>query len=105
MLLDVIGDTPSNRVIDFLIEGLGISYSKKDMADGCEISRPTIYKLLPVLIKEGIIIEQPNKIGNITLYSLNKNNEKIQVLLKLEEVLLNRSFEGIEKRIVASLPS
>ncbi len=37
MLLETIGDTTENRMIDFLIEGKGISYSKKDIAEGCDI--------------------------------------------------------------------
>ena len=44
ILLGTIGDTLENRVIDFLIEGRGLDYSKTDIADGCEISRPTVYK-------------------------------------------------------------
>ena len=94
MLLEVIGETIVNRVVDFLIEGRGLDYSKTDIADGCEISRPTLYKVLPVLIKEGIV-KPTRTLGNVQLYTLNEANEKVKVLLKLEEMLLKKSFEEV----------
>ena len=95
MLLGIIGDSIENRIIDILIEGVGIDYTKKDIADNCDISRPTLYKIFPKLLKEGII--KPTRIiGNVQLYSLNVENKKIKALLKLEEFLLKRSFEDME---------
>ncbi len=92
MLLQVIGDSVVNRVIDLLIEGRGIDYSKKDIADNCGISRPTLYKVLPILVKKGIV--KPTRcIGRVQLYSINMENENVKALLKLEEFLLKRSFE------------
>jgi predicted transcriptional regulator len=97
MLLEIIGDTLENRTIDMLIEGMGIDYTKKDIADNCKISRPTVYKILPKLIKEGIA-KPTRKIGKVQLYSLNSENEKVKALIKLEEFLLNKSFpKSIEK--------
>ena len=45
MLLEVIGDSIENKVIDFFIDGIGLDYTKKDIADNCGISRPTLYKI------------------------------------------------------------
>ena len=95
MLLEVVGDSIENRIVDFLIEGVGIDYTKKDIADACDISRPTLYKVFPKLVKQNII-KPTRTIGRIQLYSLNNNNEKIKALLKLEEFLLKKSFEEVE---------
>jgi DNA-binding transcriptional ArsR family regulator len=95
MLLEVIGDTPENRMIDFLMGGKGIDYSITDIAEGCGVSRPTIYKVLPKLIKEEVALAA-RKIGRITLYRLNERNEKVKVLMKLEEILLKESFQHVE---------
>ncbi len=97
ILLETIGDSIENRIIDFLIEGRGITYSKKDIADGCEISRPTLYKILPHLVTEGVV-KIVRKIGRITLYTLNEENEKVKSLLSLEKILLQKSFESIEHK-------
>ena len=96
MLLEVIGDSIENRIIDFLIEGRGLDYTKKDIADDCEISRPTLYKVFPKLLKEGII-KPTRTIGRVQLYTLNIENEKVKALLKLEEILLKRSFDEMKK--------
>ena len=96
MLLEVIGNTIENRIIDFMIEGRGLDYTKKDIADNCEISRPTLYKVFPKLLKEGII-KPTRTIGRVQLYTLNIDNEKVKALLKLEEILLKRSFDEMKK--------
>lgn len=95
MLLEIIGDAIENRIIDFLIEGVGIDYTKKDVADGCGISRPTFYKIFPKLLKVKII-KSTRTIGRVQLYTLNTENEKVKALLKLEEFLVKKSFEEIE---------
>lgn len=100
LLLEVIGDSTENRIIDFLIEGKGLDYSKSDIAEGCSISRPTVYKLLPKLVKEGVV-KQKRTIGRIALFELNKDNEKATILLKLEGVLLKKSFEELEEKQVS----
>lgn len=92
MLLEVIGNTVENRILDFLIEGKGFDYTKKDIADNCEISRPTLYKIFPKLAKEKIL-KPTRKIGRVQLYSLNDENERVKALMKLEEFLLKKSFE------------
>src|SRR3990167_10953371 len=100
MLLEIVGDSIENRVIDFLIEGVGIDYTKKDIADNCGISRPTLYKIFPKLVKQKII-KPTRTVGRVQLYSLNTENEKVKALLKLEEFLLKKSFEeiGIKPRL------
>lgn len=97
MLLETIGDTIENRIVDFLIGGINLDYAKTDIADNCEISRPTLYKVFPKLLKEGII-RPTRKIGIIQLYSINKENERVKALLKLEEYLLKKSFEEVEEK-------
>lgn len=97
MLLEVIGDSPENRIIDFLIEGRGIDYSKTDIAEGCALSRPTIYKILPKLQEEGIVKES-RRMGRITLYQINEQNERVKVLIKLDEILLKESFNDFESK-------
>jgi len=100
MLLEVIGDSIENRIIDFLIEGIGLDYTKKDIADNCGISRPTFYKILPQLVKEGLV-KLTRTIGRSQLYSLNRENEKVKALLKLEGFLIKKSFEETEKQKIS----
>ncbi|MFH1520179.1 MAG: hypothetical protein ABID61_00895 [Candidatus Micrarchaeota archaeon] len=102
MLLEILGDTIENRILDFLLEGRGISYSKTDIANGCGISRPTVYKILPRLIKNNTV-KLERKLGRISLYKINEQNEKVKTLFKLEEILLKGSFSQIELKPVPIL--
>lgn len=95
MLLDVIGGSAENMILDFLIGGIGMDYSKKDIAEGCGLSRPTVYKLLPKMLKDGAV-KKTRMLGRSELYSINKENKKVQYLLKLEEILLKTSFEELQ---------
>jgi len=96
MLLETIGDSIENRILDFLIEGRGLDYSKKDIAEGCGISRPTVYAVLPRMIKQ-CTIKSTRAIGRIQLYTLNESNAKVKIILKLDEMLLKNSFEEVGK--------
>lgn len=104
MLLETLGDTIENRILDFLIEGRGMDYGKKDIADGCDVSRPTIYKILPKLLQSGEI-KTTRKIGRITFYSINIDNDRVKVLLKLEKLLLKESFASAEKTNASTVVS
>ena len=72
MLLEVIGGSVENRIIDFLIDGIGLDYTKKDIADNCNISRPTLYKILSKLVKEGLV-KPTRAIGRAQLASLKSS--------------------------------
>ena len=101
MLLEVLGDTIENQILDFLLEGRGISYSKTDIANGCDISRPTVYKILPKMLKDKTLILE-RKLGRISLYRINEQNERVKTLFKLEEMLLKESFAQFEIKLVPS---
>jgi len=106
MLLKIVGDTIENRIIDLLIEGRGIDYTKTDNSRQLRISRPTLYKKLPKLIKQGVV--KPTRIiGRVQLYTLNTENEKVKALLNLEKFLLQKSFQHVEKQpcITAAIPN
>jgi DNA-binding IclR family transcriptional regulator len=97
MLLQTIGDTPANRIVDFFIEGRKMDYSKGDVAEACGISRPTAYKMIALLEKQGMV-RKTRTIGRAQLFTLNAANPRAQALLKLEALLLKQSFEGAEAK-------
>ncbi|MBI4162972.1 MAG: hypothetical protein HY513_04775 [Candidatus Aenigmarchaeota archaeon] len=42
------------------------------------------------------MIKKTRTLGRSTLYTINKENKKVQYLLKLEEILLKTSFEELQ---------
>ena len=83
LLADFLGDTPLIRVVDFLIENSIFDYTKTDIAENAGISRATLYKIWPNLEKYELVKES-RKIGNTTLYKLNKENPVVQKLIELD---------------------
>jgi DNA-binding transcriptional ArsR family regulator len=93
LLLKFLGDTPLLRVVDFLIENSIFDYTKTDIAENSGISRASLYNVWPVLEEFGIVSES-RKIGNTTLYKLNKANPLVQKLIGLD-LELSEQFADI----------
>ncbi len=83
LLAGFLGDTPFIRVVDFLIENSVFDYTKKDIAENAGISRASLYKIWPTLERYELVKES-RKIGNTTLYKLNKENPVVQKLIELD---------------------
>ena len=96
LLVRFLGDTPLIRVIDFLIENSIFDYTKTDIADNSGISRASLYKVWPMLEKFEII-KSSRKIGNTTLYKLNKGNPVVQKLIELDLKISREYAEALEQ--------
>ena len=82
-LIKFFGNTPFLRIVDALIDGLGESYSKKEIQELAEISKGAFFKHWPKLEELGLV-KITKTIGRTNLYTLNKNNLLVKDLLKFE---------------------
>src|SRR3989344_9671026 len=80
-------DASVRKVIAFLVENRGLDYSKEEIAAGSDISRLTLYRIWPVLEKNGLLTKT-RKYGNAQLYKINEDNEFIKTWIKLELALV-----------------
>ncbi len=83
MLVDIFGDYPQVRVLDFLIENRVFDYSLSDIARGSNVARPTLYEMVDGLMEVGII-EEPRKSGNARMFRLKKESPVVQFLTKFD---------------------
>lgn len=83
LLVQFLGDTPFIRVVDFLIENSIFDYTKTELAENAGISRASLYNVWPVLDAYELVAAS-RKIGNTTLYKLNKENPVVQKLIELD---------------------
>ena len=90
-------DPSVRKVLEFLIENRDFDYSKEEMAEGAEISRPTLYRLWPMLQKNGLL-KQTRKYGNVQLCKINEDNEIVKLLVKLEIAAVKEQFKRMENR-------
>ncbi|MCK4714864.1 MAG: hypothetical protein KAT35_04765 [Candidatus Aenigmarchaeota archaeon] len=72
----VFGDTPINRLWEFLIDSRGLfDYSMTDMSESADISWNTLKEIFPPFVKQGIV-KQTRKIGRATMYIMNEDHPR-----------------------------
>jgi DNA-binding IclR family transcriptional regulator len=89
-----VGDSPTTRVIEFLIEGEEFDWSITDLAEKAGVSWRTIHRLVPNLLESGLI-KSTRTIGRAKLFQLNKENPSVQKLIALFNSLLAQELERV----------
>ena len=89
-MVKFLGDAPLIRVLDFLIENGIFDYTKTEIAENAKISRASLYNIWPTLERYKLVTIS-RKIGNTTLYKLNKKNPVVQKLIELD-LKISREF-------------
>lgn len=94
LFIEFMGDSPTIRVLDYLLTERDLDFSITDIAKNSGIGRSTLYRIWDNLIKNRIIL--PTRvIGKAKLYKLNKNNIAIKKLLEIDDALI---LEDLKKR-------
>jgi predicted transcriptional regulator len=75
--VEVMGNNPTVRVLDFLIENDRESWSMVEISRNANVGYSTMKLLLPRLIKQEILVAR-RRIGKINLYGMNKGNRLVQ---------------------------
>ena len=91
LLLQLTGEIPLFKIIDFLIDNKGLDVSKKDIIDGSGISRSVLFKYWPQLEKHNIV-NITRRFGKTKLYMLNSESLIVKKILDLEKVLIEQEL-------------
>ncbi|MDO8554637.1 MAG: hypothetical protein Q7S22_07555 [Candidatus Micrarchaeota archaeon] len=83
IFVETFGDSPTIKVLDFLLTFSEFDYSKTQISEETGISRITIEDIWNKLIKTGFI-RKSRVIGRAEMYILNKNNARVKELLELD---------------------
>ena len=92
LLIRFLGENPVFKIVDFLIENKGLDFSKKEIVEGAEISRASLFNCWEQLESQ-TIVNVKRKFGKTKLYSLNSENPIVRKLLELESVLIAKALE------------
>lgn len=87
--LEIMGNTPLNRVLDFLIENDRESWTMFEISKNAKVGYSTLKIILPKLLEQGLVIV-PRKIGMSKLYTMDKESpitNKIYSLYKAINLL------------------
>ena len=83
----VFGDTPKNRLWEFLIDSRGLfDYSMTDISEAAEISWNTLKEIFPNFVKENIV-KETRKIGRATMYMLNDSHPKSEFMINMHKAI------------------
>lgn len=102
IFLEVVGDSPRMRILQYLIEGRDFDYTLTDMLDS-GVSWGTLNSEFPKLLKLGIVIKV-REIGRVKLYKINRENLIAKKLIDLYDSLVQKELNNLrvrEKLVVA----
>src|SRR3989344_9707931 len=87
LFIEFMGDSPTIRVLDYLLTERELDFSITDIAKNAGIGRTTLYRIWDDVIKNEIIFAT-RIIGKAKLYKLNKDNFKIKKLIEIDDKLI-----------------
>jgi DNA-binding GntR family transcriptional regulator len=99
MLTKIFGSSPPVKLIDYLVAHPWEEFSKTQLAEGAQITRPTVYKLLSSLIQEKLVIKT-KKVGNIQLYQTNRKSPIIKHISSLQSLLADMEVDKQKKNSI-----
>jgi DNA-binding transcriptional ArsR family regulator len=94
MFKDIFGNSPQTKILDFLADHPNYDYNVSDISKNSDVSRPTVYKIIEILLKKKLIVKTRES-GNSSLYKLNMENKLVQVILKFDFELAGPSVTKI----------
>lgn len=98
IFIKTFGDTPKIRVWDFLLDNISLDFTKSEIAKQTGISRATLDRIWPYLIKNKILVES-RRIGRAILFKVNKENKLMKMMLEIDNFLITKKFDKLAKEI------
>ncbi|MBI2541917.1 hypothetical protein HYV80_04365 [Candidatus Woesearchaeota archaeon] len=96
LLLNLTGEMPLFRIIDFLLDNKGMDFSKSDISKGAGISRASLFNYWNKIEKNGIVTVT-RSFGKTKLYKLNNKNPVTQKIIELEKTLIAESIDNARR--------
>ena len=92
IFIEVFGNNPVIKVLDFLITFQLFDYPLTEIAKNSGVSYSTLQIIWPKLEKNNIVIKT-RRVGKSDLYKLNTKNPAVQQLIKLDWNLIKGKEE------------
>lgn len=102
LFIEFMGDSPTIRVLDYLLTERDLDFSITDMAKNAGIGRTTLYRIWNSLVKNKIIV--PTRIiGKAKLYKLYKDNIIISKLMEIDDALILKDLKRRSKSLKSKI--
>ncbi len=98
IFLEILGDSPRNKIIDFLVGSIGMDYTLKEIAQGAGVGYATIKRIWPNFIKYNLV-KSTRKVGKAVFYTYNTKSHIGKLLnnFHVEVIYSNIEKEAIPK--------
>ncbi len=93
VFIEILGDTPVIRVLDFLITGRDYDYTLTDLATKAGVSWSTLHRIFPGFISRKVVVEV-RTVGRAKLYKLNLDNPLAGRMVDLYDSLLLETLKN-----------
>ncbi len=97
LLMQLVGEMPLFKIVDFLIDNKVMDYTKSDIAKGAEISKASLFNYWKELEKQDIV-KVTRKFGKTRLYTLNTESVITKRILDLEKALISKALVDASKK-------
>lgn len=97
LFLEVVGESPAMRILQYLIEGRHFDYSLTDIAENAGVSWGTLHTIFPRFIKNNLVIKT-REIGRAKLYKINNNNKIVKILINLYDSIIADKVKNLEEK-------
>ena len=94
--LQVMGNSPINRVLDFLVVYDQFDYSITDIAKNAKVGYATLMRIWTALEKNSIVA-MSRVVGRAKMYKLNTTNIAVQHFVKMYWEITNKATAHLEK--------
>lgn len=104
LFIEFMGDSPTVRILDYLLTERELDFSITDMAENAGIGRATLYRIWDSLIQNNIIV--PTRvIGKAKLFKLNIENPKIKKLMDIYDMLVLEDLRQRSQKQEVEIPA
>lgn len=94
--LEVMGASPINKVLGFLIENERASWSMNEISENANVGYSTLKIVLPKMLKNKLLFVD-KRIGKIKLYKINKENEIIKFIVSIYKTIEKRELRKFKE--------
>ena len=91
LLLQLTGEMPLFKILDFLVDNKGADFTKKEIAEGAGISRASLFNYWNEIDKHNIV-RTTRSFGKTRLYTLNTDSIIKRRILDLERALISEAL-------------
>ncbi|MEK6922439.1 MAG: hypothetical protein AABX08_01410 [Nanoarchaeota archaeon] len=74
VFLDVIGDSPRNRILDFLLGEISYDFTLKEIARKSKVGYATIKRIWGDFVRSGLV-KETRRVGKAVFYTYDKDSK------------------------------